>query len=329
MTRPRVYVTTCELPSNALTILRKVSTVRTYGGVAAPPKGILLEEVKEATGLLCTLTDRIDAEVLDGSKRLRIVANMAVGYDNIDLKEATRRRVMVTNTPGVLTETVADATFALMLALARRIPEAERFLREGLWRIRWSPMMMVGRDVYGKTLGIYGLGRIGRAVAKRASGFGMRVIYYDTVRNLMFEEEHGATYVPLEQLFSRSDFVTVHVPLTPGTKKSVGKKEFALMKRSAYLINTSRGEVLDQDALVQVLKRNRIAGAALDVFEHEPLEANSELLKMKNVVLTPHLSSASVETRTEMATMAARNIADALAGESPPNLLNRDVLPKR
>lgn len=322
----RVYVSTNEVPAQALEIMRSIAQVKIYEGKAAPPRGTLLKEVQEVDGLFCILTERVDGELLDRARKLKIVANMAVGYDNIDLAEATKRKVMVTNTPGVLTETVADATMALMLAVARRVVEADRYVREGRWKLRWSPMMMVGSDVYGKTLGIYGLGRIGAAVAKRAAGFGMKLLYYDAVRNEGLERKYGIEYVTFDRLLRESDFLSVHVPLLPGTKKSVGAREFALMKRSAYLINTARGSVVDEAALIRALKDRRIAGAGLDVFEDEPVNSKNELLKMENVVLAPHMASGSIETRTAMAVMAARNIVAALKGEAPPDLLNKELL---
>lgn len=321
-----VYVSTNEVPAQALEILRSIARVKIYEGKAAPPRGTLLKEVQEVDGLFCILTERIDGELLDRAKKLRIVANMAVGYDNIDLAEATKRNVMVTNTPGVLTETVADATMALMLAVARRVVEADRYVRQGRWKLRWSPMMMVGSDVYGKTLGIYGLGRIGAAVAKRAAGFAMKLLYYDGVRNEGLEKKYGIEYVAFDRLLRESDFLSVHVPLLPGTKKSVGAREFTLMKGSAYLINTARGSVVDEVALIRALKDGRIAGAGLDVFEDEPVNSKNELLKMENVVLAPHMASGSIETRTAMAVMAARNIVAALKGEAPPDLLNKELL---
>ncbi|MBI3022560.1 MAG: D-glycerate dehydrogenase [Thaumarchaeota archaeon] len=322
----RVYVSTNEVPAQALEIVGSIAKVKVYEGKAAPPRGTLLKEVQEVDGLFCILTEKVDGELLDRAKKLKIVANMAVGYDNIDLAEATKRKVMVTNTPGVLTETVADATMALMLAVARRVVEADRYVREGGWKLRWSPMMMVGSDVYGKTLGIYGLGRIGAAVAKRATGFGMKLLYYDAVRNEGLERGYGIEYVTFDRLLRESDFLSVHVPLLPETKKSVGAREFALMKRSAYLINTARGSVVDEAALIVALKDGRIAGAGLDVFEDEPVNPKNGLLKMENVVLAPHMASGSIETRTAMAVMAARNIVAALKGEAPPDLLNKEVL---
>jgi glyoxylate reductase len=324
----KVYVSTNEIPSQALEVLRSIAQVRIYDGKAAPPQETLLREVQEADGLFCILTEKVDVELFDRAKKLKIVSNMAVGYDNIDVNEATKRKVMVTNTPGVLTETVADATMALILAVARRIVEADRYVREGSWKLRWSPMMMVGSDVYGKTLGIYGLGRIGAAVARRAAGFGMKLMYYDAVRNLELEKKYGIEYVKFDRLLKESDCLSVHVPLLPETRKSVGASEFALMKRSAYLINTARGQVVDEAALINALKEGRIAGAALDVFENEPINPGNELLKMENVVLAPHIASGSLETRTAMAVMAAKNIVAALKGGAPPNLVNRELLSK-
>ncbi|MDG6957979.1 MAG: D-glycerate dehydrogenase [Nitrososphaerota archaeon] len=324
-----IYVTTNEVPAQALDLLRSSGTVKVYGGTAAPPRDVLLKEAAEADALFCILTEKVDAELLSKAPRLKVVANMAVGFDNIDLAEATKHGVLVTNTPEVLTETTADATFALILAAGRRIAEGDRLIRSGGWKLRWSPMMMVGHDVYGKTLGIYGLRRIGAAVARRAAGFGMNLVYYDSSRNKDLEEKLGVKYLPFDDLMRESDFLTVHVPLLPTTRKSLGEKQLGLMKKTAYVINTSRGQVIDEAALTQALRERRIAGAAIDVFENEPLGPESGLTKLENVVLTPHLASASIETRTEMAMMAARNLAAALKGEVPPNLVNKDVLAVR
>jgi glyoxylate reductase len=326
MQKFQIYVTTNEVPAPALDLLRAVGDVRVYAGTAAPPRDLLLKEVAGADGLFCILTEKVDTELLDRAPRLKAVANMAVGFDNIDLAAATKRGVKVTNTPEVLTETTADATFALLLAAARRISEGDRMVRRGGWTLRWSPMMMVGHDVYGKTLGIYGLGRIGAAVARRAQGFGMNLAYYDATRNEGLEQKLGVKYLPFDDLLKESDFLTVHVPLLPTTRKSIGEREIGLMKKTAYLVNTSRGQVIDEGALLKALREKRIAGAAIDVFESEPIGPQSELTRLENVVLTPHLASASIETRTEMAMMAARNLVSALKGEVPPNLVNRDVL---
>ena len=326
MTDFNIYVSTNEVPRSALDLMRAVGKVRVFDGAAAPPRDLLLKEVAGADALFCVLTEKVDAELFARAAKLKAVANMAVGFDNIDLAEATRKGVMVTNTPDVLTETTADATMALVLAAARRIAEGDRLIRRGGWKLRWSPMMMVGHDVYGKTLGIYGLGRIGAAVAKRASGFGMKLVYYDSNRNRDLEERLGASYVPFDDLLKEADFLTVHVPLLPSTRKSIGGRQLGLMKKTAYIINTSRGQVIDEASLVRALEEKTIAGAGIDVFEDEPIGPASPIAKLENVVLTPHLASASVETRTEMAMMAARNVVAALKGEVPPNLVNREVL---
>lgn len=287
---------------------------------------MLQEEVTDVDGLLCLLTDRIDAPIIKRAKRLRVISNIAVGYDNIDIDEATKKGIIVTNTPGVLTETVADLTVGLMLAIARRLPEADRYVREGKWKVRWSPMMMVGSDIHSKTLGIYGLGRIGMAVAKRVRGFDMKIIYFDSVRNKQAETEGGLSFVGLDELLTMSDFVTLHVPLTPETRHSIGRREFALMKNGAFLINTSRGPVVDERALYAALAKGKIAGAALDVFEKEPIGPGNPLAHLANVILLPHIGSASIETRTAMANLAASNMATALKGKIPPNVVNKAVV---
>lgn len=318
-----VYVTSDEVPKAALDVLRSVSHVRVNGVPGTLAREALLKEVRGADGVLCLLSDKMDGEVLSRASRLRVISVMAVGYDNVDLGEATRRGVMVTNTPDVLTETVADFTVALLLAIARRIVEADRYVREGGWTVSWTPMQMVGADVHGKTLGIYGLGRIGQAVARRARGFGLRTLYFSRSRNPRAERELGLEFVPMKELLARSDFITVHVPLTAETRHSIGVKEIAQMKRGAFLVNTSRGAVVDEGALRAALQRGRIAGAALDVFEKEPIGRDDPLTRRPNVVLLPHVGSATVETRTAMAVLAARNIVAALRGGTPPNLVNR------
>jgi glyoxylate reductase len=325
----RVYVSTDEIPDEALNVLQTVAEVRVNPNEGPPSRETLLNEVREADGLFCLLTEKIDEELMSQAKKLRVVANMAVGFDNIDLRAATEHGILASNTPGVLTETVADATMALLLAIARRVVEADRWVRNGNWVIRWSPMMMVGADVYGKTLGIYGLGRIGASVAKRAKGFDMKLIYYDAVRNKELEEKHGIEYVPMERLLRESDFISVHVPLLPETRKSLGAAQFAMMKKSAFLINTARGQVIDEQALIEALREKKIAGVALDVFENEPIEKDSPLLKMENVIAVPHIASGSLETRVAMGVLAANNIVAALKNEVPPTLLNPDALKKR
>ncbi|MGC8842726.1 MAG: 2-hydroxyacid dehydrogenase, partial [bacterium] len=248
-----------------------------------------------------------------------------VGYDNIDVKEATRRKIMVTNTPGVLTETTADLTFALILATARRLVEADKFTRSGKWK-SWGPMLFLGRDVYGATLGIIGMGRIGQAVARRAKGFNMKIIYYSRRRNEEAEKELGAEYRELHSLLKEADIITIHTPLTEETYHLIGEKELSLMKPSAILINTARGAVVDQRALFKALKEKRIFGAGLDVYEKEPIDADDPLLELDNVVVLPHIGSATVETRGRMARMAAENLLAGLRGEIPQNLVNPEVL---
>lgn len=311
------------IPEEGLTILRREAGVEVNPKDRALSKEDIVKGVRGKDGLLCLLSDKIDAEVMDASKNLRVISNYAVGYDNIDLEAATRRGIVVTNTPGVLTETTADLVWALLMACARRIVEADRFARNGKFR-GWAPMLMTGRDVYGKTLGVIGLGRIGSAVARRGKGFNMRVLYTGPRRKKELEEELGAEYVTKEELMKRSDFITLHVPLLPDTYHLIGEEELKLMKASAYLINTSRGPVVDERALVGALKNKHISGAGLDVYEKEPTLMKG-LTQLRNVVLLPHIGSASIETRTKMAVIAAENILAVFKG-GPANVVNKEVL---
>lgn len=275
-------------------------------------------------GLYCMLTNPVDADVLEAAPELKIVANMAVGYNNIDVEEATKRGVAVSNTPGVLTDTTADFAWALLMATARRVVEADRFLRAGKFH-GWGPLMMVGQDVYGKTLGVIGFGRIGKAVAKRATGFDMKVLYFDRQpADPSAEKSLNARAVELDELLTESDYVTLHTDYNPDTHHMIGKAQLEKMKRTAYLINTARGPIVDEAALAQALKNGVIAGAALDVFEREP-EVLPALLQQENAVLVPHIASASLDTRTAMALMAADNIIAALRGKTPPNCVNPEV----
>jgi len=284
------------------------------------PKSELISRLEGKEGLLCLLTDSIDAGVIGAATRLRGIATCAVGYDNIDLEAATRRGVAVSNTPGVLTETTADLTWALILAVARRIPEADRFTRAGLF-MAWGITLMLGADVHGKTLGIEGAGRIGMAVAARARGFRMRIVYRSPHRNDGLERDLRAERVDLDRLLRESDFVSLHVPLTPETHHLIGERELALMKPGAFLINTSRGADIDEAALVKALREERIAGAGLDVYEGEP-QLCEGLKDLENALLLPHIGSASFETRSRMAEMAAMNLTAMLRGERPPNCVN-------
>lgn len=275
------------------------------------------------------LTDNIDARFLEAcaasTPSLKMVANMAVGFNNIDVETATRLRIAVSNTPGVLSDTTADLAFALLMATARRIPEAERFLRAGKYT-GWGPLLFCGADVHGSTLGLIGAGRIGKLVARRSSGFDMKVLYYDVYRMQPEEEAtYHMTYMPMEDVLGQSDFISVHTPYMPSTHHLIGERELKMMKPTAILINTARGPIVDEKALVRALQSKTIAAAGLDVFENEPA-VEPELLSMENVVLLPHIASASLKTRTLMATMASDNIVAHYKGERPPNIVNPEVL---
>ncbi len=281
----------------------------------------LLERIVDREGLLCTIPDRIDEELLARAPELKMIATSTVGVDHVDLEAATARGIWVSNTPGVLDDATADLTFALILAVARRVVEGDRRTREGGFR-HFAPMLFLGSDVSGKTLGIIGLGKIGRVVAKRASGFNMPVIYHNR-RRIPPEEERAlnARYVAMETVLSEADFVSLHVPLTDQTRHLVGERELMTMKPTAFLINASRGPVVDEHALLTALRKKAIAGAGLDVYENEPV-LTPGLADLKNVVLLPHVGSATLETRTKMAELAAENLLTGLKGDIPPNCLN-------
>jgi glyoxylate reductase len=277
---------------------------------------------KGCDALLSLLTDKIDGKIMDGiGKQLKIIANYAVGFNNIDLKSAKERKIMVTNAPGPeITESVAEQTFTLLMAISKRLVESDNFLRKGKYK-GWAPMLFLGTDVHHKTLGVVGLGAIGKAVVERAvKGFKMKVIYYDVCRDKDFEKEFKAKFVSLKELLKNADFVSLHVPLLPSTTHLIGKKELEMMKKTAYLINTSRGPVIDEKALVSALKSKKIAGAGLDVYEFEP-KLVWGLSNLPNTILTPHTASATMEARSAMATTAAKNIISASRGKTPPNLL--------
>jgi glyoxylate reductase len=301
-----------------------VAEVFVWPEESPPPHEEIVRRTVDADALLTMLSDRIDAEVLDAGRRLRVVANMAVGYDNIDVPAATERGILVTNTPGVLTETTADLAWALLLAAARRVAEGDRLTRTGGWKA-WHPSFLLGRDVHGATLGIVGLGQIGLAVARRARGFDMRLLYHSRTRRPEAEAELGLEFVELEQLLKESDFVSLHVFLSPQTRHLIGERELALMKPTAILVNTTRGPVVDQRALYRALKDRRIAAAGLDVAEEEPIPLDDPLLTLDNVTITPHVGSASVATRGKMAAMAVENVLAALRGEQPPNCVNPEA----
>ncbi|MDR7420589.1 MAG: D-glycerate dehydrogenase, partial [Armatimonadota bacterium] len=298
MPRPRVYVAR-RLPDPAMNLLREHADLTVWGiDEVPPPREVLLRETAPCDGLLSLLTDKIDAAFLDACPKIKVVSNYAVGFDNIDVDAATARGVVVTNTPGVLTETTADFAFTLLMAAARRVVEADRYTRDGKWQ-SWMPMLFLGQDVHHATLGLVGLGRIGAAMAKRARGFDMTVLYHDVVRREDLEREMGIAFTSLDDLLRRADFVSVHTPLTAETRHLIGPAQFRLMKKTAILINSARGPIVDQDALVEALRSRTIAGAGLDVFEVEPIPVDHPLLKLDNVVVAPHIASASVETRTK------------------------------
>ncbi len=283
----------------------------------------LLTALKSKTydAVLCLLTDQIDGEIFDACPSAKIFANYAVGYNNINVEDAKKRDVKISNTPGVLTETVAEHTFALLMAISKRIVEADKFTREGKYK-GWAPMLFLGTDLLGKTLGVVGLGRIGAQVAKHAAnGFGMNVVYYDIKRNEEFEKESGASFKEnVDDVLKEADFISVHVPLLDSTKHLINEERLSIMKENAYLINTSRGPVVDENALVKILKDKKIKGAALDVFEEEP-ELAEGLADLENVILTPHVASATEGTRSKMSEMAAENIIAVLEGKEAPNLV--------
>jgi glyoxylate reductase len=288
----------------------------------------LLQSIRDKNGLISMITDNVDEELLDAAPHLKIVAHFGVGYNNIDVKAASTRGILVSNTPGVLTDATAELAFALILAVSRRLVACDRITREGRFQY-WAPMLFLGREVTGKTLGIIGLGKIGEAVARRAKGFNMRVLYHNRNR-IDIEEEKAlnAEYVSLTTLLAESDFVSLHVPLTEYTKHLIGTDELSLMKPTAYLINTSRGPVVDEEALVSALRERTIDGAGLDVYEHEPA-LTPGLTELDNVVLLPHVGSGTLETRIKMATMAVENLIAGLSGEVPPNLVNPEALTHR
>lgn len=327
MTQPRVYVTR-RIPDAGLDLVRATCAVTLWEGEEPPPYETIVEGVRDAEGLLCLLTDRIDEALMSAAPRLRVISQYAVGVDNIDVAAATRRGIVVGNTPDVLTDATADMAFALLMAAARRLVEGVDYARAGRWRT-WGPLTLLGRDVHGATLGIVGLGRIGRAVARRARGFDMRVLYYDCARDEAAEGEFGPGCADLDTLLAESDFVTLHVPLTPATYHLIGREQLRRMKPTAVLINTSRGPVVDQEALVEALRAGEIGYAALDVTDPEPLPPDHPLLRLPNAIVTPHIASASVTARDQMAVLAARNLLAGLRGEVPPFCVNPAALDQR
>ena len=324
MSKPKVLATRPLFPS-ARKLLESEFEVEYWTSPDRIPRAELLNRVADKDALVCLLTERVDSELLAAAPKLRIAASVSVGHDNIDLEACTQRNVVATHTPGVLDDTTADFAWALLMAVARRVLEGDAWIRAGGWP-GWDLDQLCGGDAWGKTLGIIGFGRIGRGVARRAYGFNMRVLYNDAVRApVNVEEQLRAEHVDRDKLLRDSDFVTLHVPLLPDTQHLITKDNLAKMKPTAYLINTSRGQVVDEAALAEALEQRKIAGAALDVYENEP-SVHPALVSRKDVVLTPHIASASIDTRTKMAVMAANNVVALFQGKRPPNALNADAL---
>ncbi len=319
--RPLVFVAR-PIPSAGLALIEAECETRIWPGPLPPQATVMREQAQGCSGILSLLTDRVDGALLDAAgSQLRVISNFAVGVDNVDVAEATRRGIPVGNTPGVLTETTADLAWALLMAAARRVVEGDRYVRDGKWHT-WEPQLLLGPDVYGATLGIVGLGRIGQAVARRAQGFGMRVLY--TNRSPV-DDEHGATRVDLPTLLAESDFVSLHTPLTPETRHLINGETLGLMKRGAVLVNTARGAVVEPRALADALRSGQLASAALEVTDPEPIQPDDPLLRLPNCIIVPHIASASIATRNHMAEMAARNLLAGIRGERLPHCVNPQV----
>lgn len=324
MAKPKVFVSRL-IPEEGLELVEEACDAEIWEDELPPPYEVLLEKVADKDGLLSLLTDKVDAQLMDTTPNLKVISNYAVGFDNIDIEAATERGIPVGHTPGVLTDTTADFAWALLMATARRIPEGVIYVRDGRWRT-WGPRLLTGRDVYSATLGIVGFGRIGQAVAQRAQGFNMEVLAYDPYPNEDAAEELGVELVDdLDELLRRSDFVTMHTVLSDETYHLIGDREFGLMKPTAVLINTSRGPVVDPDALNRALRDGEIAYAGLDVTEPEPINTDSPLLELGNCVIVPHIASASVETRGEMARRAANNLLAGVRSDRLPYCVNPEV----
>ncbi len=323
MAKPKVFVTRL-IPEKGLELIRDVCDLDLWTSEFPPTRDELLQHVRGVDGLLCLLTERIDGDLMDeAGPQLKVISNLAVGFDNIDVGAATARKIPIGNTPDVLTDATADFAFALMMAVARRIPEAERYIHEGKWKT-WGPMVLLGSELTGATLGLIGFGRIGQAMARRALGFDMRVIYCDP-HEIQPNSDLKVQHADFETLLKESDFISLHTPLTPDTRHLIDSEAFSKMKPNAVLVNTARGPVVDPQALYEVLKERRIFGAGLDVTEPEPLPLDSPLLTLDNIVITPHIASGSQATRAQMAWMAARNLIAGVQGELLPNCVNPQV----
>ncbi len=321
---PKVLITR-RIPTSGIELLQQSCDVEIWDSDDVMPRAEFLKAAADQDAVLCLLTDKIDAETLDIAKKAKIFANMAVGFDNIDVEECSKRGVMASNTPGVLTDTTADFAFTLLMAAARRIREAHEFVHASKWET-WGPLLLMGQDIHHATLGLIGLGRIGTEMARRGQGFSMRVIYNDVVRREDLEEELGIEYVDFDTVLNESDFVSLHVPYMPATHHLISTSELAKMKSSAVLINTARGAIVDPQALYTALKSGEIWAAGLDVTEPEPIPMDDPLLTLDNCLVAPHIASASFNTRSDMSELAANNILAALSGDRPPTILNPEVL---
>jgi len=323
MSKPKVFVTRA-IPDKGYNLIKEVCDVGLWEGDLPPSRSELLKHIQSMDGLLCMLTEIIDAEVLDAAgSQLKVISNFAVGFDNIDVDAATARRVPVGNTPDVLTDATADFSFALMMNASRRMLEGDRYVRDGKWKT-WEPMLLLGNEMSGSTLGLVGFGRIGKAMARRAVGFDMRVIYYDPIE-IRRDPDVKASSVDFETLLEDSDFISLHTPLTSDTHHLIDADALSKMKSSAVLVNTSRGAVIDMDALYEALRAKRIFGAGLDVTEPEPLPVDSPLLTLDNLIVMPHIASASRSARDKMSWLAAKNLLAGLEGKHLPNCVNPQV----
>ncbi|HEV8405201.1 MAG TPA: D-glycerate dehydrogenase [Nitrososphaera sp.] len=323
----KVYVTR-KILDPALPMLLRACQVSLNNKPRPPSRAEMLKNIAGKDGILCMLSDKIDGKVMNtAGPNLKVISSYSTGFEHIDVKEATARGIYVTYTADILAEATADLTFALILACARRIINADRYVRENKWKVGWSPDLMLGYDVHGTTLGIIGLGRIGAALARRARGFNMKILYHNRSRNHQLESDLGAGYAELDDLLAKSDFVSIHSSLNSASRQMINKNKLPLMKKTAFLINTARGNIVNEADLAKALRSNKIAGAALDVYENEPLSRTSALLKMKNVVLLPHIGSATYQTRSMMAEVAAKNLLNVLAGKEPDSrfLVNPEV----
>ena len=325
LSKPSIYVTR-KIPKIGLELLSSHCDITLHEGVEPPDHEKILSNIQGKDGLLCMLTDKIDAEIINASRKLKVISSFSVGVDHIDIMQATKMGIYVTYTPGVLTNATADLAFALMISAARRIPEGDGNVRNNNWKGGWSPDMLLGEGVYGKTLGIIGLGRIGSALAERALGFKMKILYNNRKRSRSKEKKLNVEYRSLEDILKESDFISLHVPLTVETYHLIDKQKLKKMKRNAVLVNTSRGQIVDENDLADTLEEGRISGAGIDVFSSEPLPGDSRLSKLKNVVLTPHIGSATHHTRNLMAEISVRNLLKVLKGENPCYLFNPKVM---